>query len=183
MSKVDPAVFYWLDNDNCVCGILACHVDDFVWGGTAAFDAVVAKIRASFSMGKETAKAFKYCGMELETNQQEIYLHQESYIDSLTPIEIGAERVMEKDAGLTPSETSAARSKVGQLLWVAHQSRPDLLFDVTKIANNRSCGTVGDILEINKVIEKAKTTPSRLKFQNFARVMINLMLLSTQMLP
>lgn len=32
MSKVDPAVFCWLEQDCIVTGVLACHVDDFLWG-------------------------------------------------------------------------------------------------------------------------------------------------------
>ena len=39
MSKVDPAVFYWLDGE--LEGILACHVDDFIWGGTENFKQTV----------------------------------------------------------------------------------------------------------------------------------------------
>lgn len=49
---------------------------------------------------------------------------------------------------------------------MAHQSRPDLLFDVTKIANNLNKGSVGDILDINKIICKAKNSKLRLKFQS-----------------
>ena len=30
----DPAVFYWLDDCCNVMGVLACHVDDFIWGGS-----------------------------------------------------------------------------------------------------------------------------------------------------
>lgn len=41
MSKVDPAVFYWLDQDCTVIGLLACHVDDFIWGGTQSFSTTV----------------------------------------------------------------------------------------------------------------------------------------------
>ena len=33
MSKVDPAVFCWHNGDRCLSGVLACHVDDFLWGG------------------------------------------------------------------------------------------------------------------------------------------------------
>ena len=34
VSKVDPAVFYWLsDGNGDVYGMLACHVDDFIGGG------------------------------------------------------------------------------------------------------------------------------------------------------
>lgn len=33
VSHVDPAVFYWTDQDCEVNGVLACLVDDFIWGG------------------------------------------------------------------------------------------------------------------------------------------------------
>ena len=33
VSKVDPAVCYWLDENDDVYGMLACHVDDFIGGG------------------------------------------------------------------------------------------------------------------------------------------------------
>ena len=34
MTQVDPAVFYWLDEQLKVAGVLACHVDDFLWAGS-----------------------------------------------------------------------------------------------------------------------------------------------------
>ena len=36
MSKVDPAVIYWMDGEELE-GLLACHVDDFIWEGTENF--------------------------------------------------------------------------------------------------------------------------------------------------
>lgn len=33
-EEVDPAVFHWLDEYCKVKGLLACHVDDFLWVGT-----------------------------------------------------------------------------------------------------------------------------------------------------
>ena len=41
MSQVDLAVFYWLDEHCSVTGILACHVDDFIWGGSHIFATIV----------------------------------------------------------------------------------------------------------------------------------------------
>lgn len=38
VSQVDPAVFYWLDEHCKVKGVLACHVDDFLWAGTQRFE-------------------------------------------------------------------------------------------------------------------------------------------------
>lgn len=36
VSKAYPAVFIWKNKQN-VDGVLACHVDDFLWGGSTEF--------------------------------------------------------------------------------------------------------------------------------------------------
>ena len=75
---------------------------------------------------------------------------------------IGAQ---EKSSLLTEKEKHAIRSTVGQLLWLAHQSRPELLFDTCVIATNiRKC-TVKDMLDVNKIIGKAKSSKITLKYQ------------------
>lgn len=33
-SKADPAVYFWVDQANTVAGVLSCHVDYLIWGGT-----------------------------------------------------------------------------------------------------------------------------------------------------
>ena len=105
VSKVDPAVFYWVDGHGDVYGVLACHVDDFIWGGKPEFETVVSKVRSILQVGKESNQAFKYCGIDLEHNDDSMtYLHQDSYTDSLKPIEITAARALEKDSELTESE-------------------------------------------------------------------------------
>lgn len=41
VSKVDQAMFYWLDASCNVMGVLACHMDDFIWGGSETFSTTV----------------------------------------------------------------------------------------------------------------------------------------------
>jgi len=54
MSRVDPAVFYWVKTDGDLHGVLACHVDDFIWGGSTEFaNTVIDKIRSTFMIGRE----------------------------------------------------------------------------------------------------------------------------------
>ena len=54
MSQLDPAVFYWLDQDCNVTGVLACHVDDFIWGGSQAFaTTVISHLKAVFQVSHE----------------------------------------------------------------------------------------------------------------------------------
>ena len=66
VSKFDPAVFYWVDGHGDVYRVLACHVDDFIWGGKPEFENVVSKIRSILQVGQESNQAFKYCGIDLE---------------------------------------------------------------------------------------------------------------------
>ena len=165
-SKVDPAVFYWLNQSGNVIGILGCHVDDFIWGGTEKFENnVINKIRATFKIGKEDSVAFQYCGIQLKCYDGCIILNQDKYTDNLTTINVQAARAVEKDDELTEDEKHSLRSKVGQLLWLAHQSRPDLLFDVIRVATKLKHCTVQDMLTINKVINKAKASKMSLTFQ------------------
>lgn len=166
MSKVDSAVFYWKDDSGNVIGILACHVDDFIWGGTDIFEStIISQVRSAFNVGKEDSVAFQYCGIDLQSVNDNILLNQDKYTDSLTKIDIHPSRAEEKDDGLTGDEKHSLRSKIGQLLWLAHQSRPDLLFDVTLIASKLKDAKVKDIMTMNKIIVKAKSSKMHLTFQ------------------
>ena len=33
VSKLDPSVFYWNNENGAMIGLLACNVDDFIWSG------------------------------------------------------------------------------------------------------------------------------------------------------
>jgi len=165
MSKVDPTVFYWKDKEDTVMGILACHVDDFIWSGNRDFDKIMNNIRTIFQVGKEDEHAFKYCGINLTSNGSEIFLDQNRYTDNISPIYVDPTRALEKDSPLVEREIHSLRSKVGQLLWLSHQSRPDLLFDTCNAAVTIKNSTVKDMLVINKVIVKAKSSKMTLKYQ------------------
>jgi hypothetical protein len=59
ISKVDPAVFFWKHGDGQLRGVLACHVDDFLWGGDKTFEnGIINTVRAKFCVGKEKSKLF-----------------------------------------------------------------------------------------------------------------------------
>lgn len=48
MTQVDPAVFYCLDEQFKVPGVLACNVDDFLWAGSQDFSTnVIPLLKAS----------------------------------------------------------------------------------------------------------------------------------------
>lgn len=165
VSKVDPSVFYWRDKNGAVIGILACHVDDFIWGGAPEFENTIDHIRKTFKVGKENEDQFEFCGINLMCSGGNIYLSQDKYAENLNNIKMDPNRAAEKDSDLTEGEKSLLRSKVGQLLWLAHQGRPDLLFDVTVLATNVKHGKVKHMQMANKIMTKAKGSGLSLKFQ------------------
>ena len=166
ISKMDPAVFYWIDSESSLIGILACHVDDFIWSGNEQFNNIIDKIRNTFQIGKENTEAFKYCGINLQCNNTIIHLDQYKYTDNISPVDVDPMRAMQKDSQLSQTEKHSLRSKLGQLLWLAHQSRPDILFDACALTTKIKTWTIQDILQVNKIIGRAKSSKIKLKFQH-----------------
>ena len=53
MLKADPALFYYHDNNNLI-GMIAIHVDDFLWSRTNEFETnvTISKLQNMFMVGK-----------------------------------------------------------------------------------------------------------------------------------
>lgn len=166
MSKVDPAVFYWLDQYGKVKGVLASHVDDFIWGGTNEFSTtVIPQLKAAFQVGREEHDNFSYIGMEVNFVEAEIQVQQRAYIKILQTIPIDPTRATQREATLTDSEMDMLKSKIGQILWVARQRRPDIMCDLFIPASNMKLATVQTLHFANKLIGKVKSEDVMLRFQ------------------
>ena len=169
VSKNDPAVFFWKDDKGNIEGVLACHVDDFLWGGSKRFEQnVISKIRSSFQVGQECSSengTFPYVGIEVSSSKGEIKLKQERYLTNIHPISVDKERTMERESELTQTEKDALQSKIGQILWIARQSRPDVIFDASNVASSFKGATVQTLIDANKVIKNLKSDNVTLKFQ------------------
>ena len=99
VSKVDPAVFYWLNDNGSLYGVLASHGDDFFWSGSDKFEQeIIEKVRTQLKVGKEDSETFKYIGMEIRSEGEEIQLNQIHYSDSIQPLVIEKSRA--RHAGL-----------------------------------------------------------------------------------
>ncbi len=167
ISRLDPAVFYWLDEEGSTSGILACHVDDFIWGGNKRFASeVITDIRLRFKVGKEESRAFLYLGMQLEHNDHKIWIHQKKYGESISLAHIEKGRSMDKQTPLNDLEKQTLRSKVGQVMWIAKQTRPDVLFDACKLATSVKDARIEHLQTANKIIKKVKSEKVNLKFQD-----------------
>ena len=166
-SALDPALFLWLA-DGKVIGFVAVHIDDFIWCGNSLFEStVITSLRKTFLVGKEETCCFQYLGLKLQQSLMGITFNQNHYIENLKEIEIPVDTPPE--IALNSSFVDALRSKVGQLLWVANQSRPDISFDVSSIAVSLKDATFKDIINVNKIIRKVKNNQLSLQYFSLGR--------------
>ena len=88
MKSKDPAVFYWR-KDGDLAGVLALHVDDFMYAGSAKFlEEVMTKVKSEFLIKIEEKSAFTYLGLEIRQKAYYIEMDQKKYIEKLCPIDI-----------------------------------------------------------------------------------------------
>ena len=133
------------------------HVDDFLWAGSVNFQKdVIAPLRFKFHIGKEMNNKFRYIGLDIEQDNGQNYLQQHDYTERLKQID---KTVESRDV-----KNDIYPEIVGQLHWIATQSRPDLCFDVLDLS------TLFDLKEsklrskMNKVARKAKYNQYKIVF-------------------
>ena len=89
--------------------------------------------------------------------EDEIQVQQCMYINNLQPIPVDPTRATLREAPLTDTETDMLKSKIGQILWVARQSRPDIMCDISILASSSKHATVQTLHCANKLIRKLKS--------------------------
>ena len=114
MSKFDEALFFWTV-DGKLYGILACHVDDFIFGGSdLSEEKVINKLKEKVQINQKENQAFKYIGLEVKQTDQEIITQQKKYISELSTIAISDV----KDKLQPKSEQERKTRFKGQLNWI-----------------------------------------------------------------
>ena len=162
VSKLDQALFLYFVK-GVLSGIACLHVDDILWAGTPDFEKnVIMKVKKQFSIGSNETNSFKYVGVNVENVNGTIGVDQEHYIQGLQEISIHSDRLRSDE--LTREEKKEFRALVGQLNWVATQTRPDILFEVCLLSSVFDTATVDDLICANKLVRKVKGGFVVLKF-------------------
>lgn len=144
-------------------------MDNFLWGGSEKFkEMVIDKTKQTFEISKEDQGDLKYIGLDLHQSRNQITVSQKKYIESLEEIETNSKRKNEEE--LNCKEKRMLRGAVGQLNWIAFQTRPDMAFDACNAAVSLKNATIKDIKSINKSIRKAKAKESNIKFNNIGNL-------------
>ena len=153
-SKHDQAIFTWCF-ENRLQGIIATHVDDFCFGGSEIFqNQVIDNLRKVFKIKSEEVAEFQYVGLNIKKTEKNIKLGQDEYIKKLHHIPLQNNRTPEDK--LSSAEVTQARQLIGQLNWLATQTRPDLSYDVSALSSILKLENVECIKQINRTVKKAK---------------------------
>ena len=103
------------------------HVDDFLWTGSKMIKSmVIDQVTQKFRCGKDMDNTFRYIGLNIEQNENEIHLQQHEYTEEL-------KQVNRSDLASANIREGLYAELVGQLHWIASQSRPDVSFDVLEL--------------------------------------------------
>ena len=79
-------------------------------------------------------------------------------------------RINNKNSDLTDKEKSEYRALVGQLNWMATQTRPDIAFEASYLSGIFKKATVGDLVKVNKLIDRVKYSCVQLAFPPMSKI-------------
>ena len=165
-SRYDEAFFYYRDQGG-LKGLIVIHVDDFLYCGSINFHKdVIDGLVKVFKIRVQSYGNFKYLGLNVTQTSRCIQVDQDLYVQGLELISVSDERLQEKDSLLTKEERMEVKSKCGQLLWVAGNTRPDISFETSALCNPGKSAVVDDLLKVNKAILKVKQEKGVLRFMN-----------------
>ena len=150
-SKHDACVFFY-QIDNKLHGIILFHVDDFVWGGSTLFKQIIAKFKAEFLVGTEENGHFQYLGTHILQTRRGIEVNQTKYIENLAEIAMTIDRNEQNES----KALIAAKTALGQLQWIATQTRPDLAANVSELVHNINARHFSEVNRVNKLIRDVK---------------------------
>ena len=159
-SIYDNAIFYWIEG-NKLCGICACHVDDFIMGGEDAFlEKLISGVKNRFKVSSECDGIFKYVGLQITHDGSSICVSQNQYHDDIEQLNLN----VPSGALLNDKQKRDFKSLAGQLNWISSHSRPDLSFDVCVANVSIKNATKREVDSVNKTVRKMKCQEAKLVF-------------------
>ena len=125
---------------------------------------VIAQMCRVFCVGNSENGTLKYVGLNIESGERSFLVHQIAYASTLRTVVMSHRRMQNKDALLTEDEKRKFRSIVDQLSWISTQPRPDVAFDVFEFSQLYSRANVGDLVRVNKTVQRVKTDLIKLMY-------------------
>ena len=132
-----------------------CHVDDFLWGGSESFNRRISdKIKDTFETSREEIVSLKYLGLDLKQTSGAIIISQKKrkFKKNMDGLMLSGDQMTNNNAELNKNGKRLLRGAVGQLNWIAFQTRPNIAFDACKHCCSLKNVVMKDIQVANKSI-------------------------------
>ena len=159
LSQLDHGPYFWFQQDQ-LCGILICCVDDILFGGNSNFlSSVINPLGQVLQFGISHSTAFQYIGIALKQHtDKRITINQTNFANTIKKLDISPP--YDKASPLNDQACSQFRKVHGKLNWLAGMCHPSLNFDLCCLATKANSATVADALALNKVVQAAQQEPT-----------------------
>lgn len=165
VSKYDQALFMWYSDDKLE-GILACHVDDVIFGGSKSFhECIIDKLKTTFSIGLEENTNLKYLGLLIKQTTNGIHVSTHDYAKSLKPLHLPRSAI-ENNQEFSSEELTCLKQFCGQINWLSTQARPDIAFETCYMSNGLKSGDRRMFSMANKIIRKIQNQDVGLNYRS-----------------
>ena len=163
---IDPQLYCIHDAEGRLALLMSIHVDDIkICGQPKLMQLVIQKLEESFDALKLEKNNFIHLGLQHVTNDDgSISISQEHYISELRTIPDEKLKVKNRDEDLDDEYQGYYRSLLGGLAWVS-QTRMDAAVFIGALQRRLHKPTVGDVLNLNRVVNYVKSKPMRMTFR------------------
>ena len=145
------------NQDGKIRGFILTHVDDILIAGNQEFLVwFEQKVRGEFVISKVKYSKFRYTGLDIDSSGNKITIDQNFKLQELNQFEISEFFGMRK---LDDKGIKTLQKMIGQLGWLASQTRPDLAFGTLYLSIIQRQSSFDDLKEANKLLRLAKEYP------------------------
>ena len=150
---VDPAMFYWHDEDGKLAGLVCWHVDDMLAAGTDEFyHKVLTPLMEMFTFGSTSEGKYRCLGWNVMHRHEDILVSQKDYIETKVDfLNINTKKQL-GSTKLNAEEASMVRGMIGKLRWLCDQCRPDIAYAVLEMSLAAHSPTYDTVKLINKTV-------------------------------
>ena len=173
VSLVDNSFYTWSDSKDRVLGILAVHIDDILFAGSAVFHReVIGKIKSRYVIGSEEEEHFTFTGWDLKQCKDFIELTQTSFTER---IDLNKYKPLlaagpANDLVMPELFQKLYRSMIGTIGWCTQVSRPDKAAHATLLSMKLGKASYADAKAAYRVIKNMKESPQTIRFSNLGNL-------------
>ena len=124
-SQLDHGLYFWFQQDQ-LCGILICHVDDILFGGNSSFlPSVINPLGQVLRFGSSHSTAFQYIGIALKQHSDKsITINQTNFANTIKKLDIFPphDKASPSVIRLAPNFVKFLANSTGLLAYPTHPS-------------------------------------------------------------